>query len=132
MEQYHLASLCQWKKQQMVKLMEVSDLTEQLAQAVERRDQASISMLLSMREEPIRQLQEIETSIQEYLPTLPSEEAIRCAELLKGEAAQTPGEEPLALQVAQDRRLLEQIQKLDEKTSVTLGGKQSFYRKYRA
>lgn len=132
MEQYHLASLCQWKKQQMVKLLEVSDLTEQMAQAVERQDQASINMLLSMREEPIRQLQEIEASIQEYLPTLPAEEAIRCAGLLKGEAAQTPEEEPLALQVAQDRRLLEQIQKLDEKVSVTLGGKQSFYRKYRS
>ncbi len=131
MEQFHLTSLCQWKKQQMVKLIEVSDLTEQLAQAVERQDQASINMVLSMREEPIRQLQEIETSIEEYLPTLPEEDAIRCAELLKGEAARTPAEEPLALQVAQDRRLLKQIQELDKKTSVTLGGRQSFYQKYR-
>lgn len=124
-----LNELYQWKKQQMMKLMEISDLTDQLAQAVERRDEVSVDMLLNMRGEPIRQVQELETRIQEHLRTLPPEEAARLGELLRGEPAQSPEEEQLSAQVLQDRRLLERIQKADNRTSIRLGGKRSFYQK---
>ncbi len=122
-----LAELCQWKKRQMLKLMETSDLTEQLAQAVERRDQVSVGMLLSMRRDPIQQAQELETMIQEHLKTLPPEEAARCGELLNGAPARIGEEEPLADQIAQNRRILERIRQMDARASVKLGGKQSFY-----
>jgi len=124
-----LSELYQWKKQQMMKLMEIADLTDQLSQAVERRDEVSVDMLLNMREDPIRQVQELEKRIQEHLRTLPPEEAARLSELLKGEPAQGPEEEKLSAQVLQDRRLLERIQKADNQTSVRLGGKRSFYQR---
>ncbi len=124
-----LAELCQWKKRQMLKLMEVSDLTEQLVQAVERKDQVSVGMLLSMRRDPIRQAQELETMIQEHLKTLRSEEAARFSELLNGDPARTGEEEPLADQVAQNRRILEQIRQTDARARVKVGGKQSLYAK---
>lgn len=124
-----LVELCQWKKRQMLKLMEVSDLTEQLVQAVERRDQVSVGMLMSMRREPIQQAQELEKMVQEHLRILPPEEAARFSELLNGDPARTGEEEPLADQVAQNRRILEQVRRMDARASVKLGGKQSFYAK---
>ncbi len=131
MVEQNLTELYQWKKQQMLKLMDVSDLTIQLSQAVERRDQVSVNMLLNMRSEPVRQAEELETRAREFLLTLPQEEAIRCNQLLQGEPARTAGEEPLANQVAQNRRLLAKIQEVDERTSLRLGGNASFYRKFR-
>ena len=126
-----LAVLCQWKKQQMMKLMEVSDLTAQLADSVERRDQVAVSMYLTMREDPIRQAEELETQAQEHLLTLPPEEAARYAELLRGEPARQAEEEQLANQVAQNRRILQRVRDLDCRTSLSLGGKTSFYQKFR-
>lgn len=131
MVERNLTELCQWKKQQMLRLMDISDLTIQLSQAVERRDQVSVNMLLNMRSEPVRQAEELETRAREFLLTLPQEEAIRCNQLLQGEPARNAGEEPLANQVAQNRRLLAKIQEVDERTSLKLGGKSSFYRKFR-
>jgi len=131
MGERELAELCQWKKQQMLKLIDASDLTVQLVDAVDRRDQASVSMLLNMRGEPIRQAEELEARVQERLRALPEEEAVRYGQLLRGEEARTPEEEPLARQAAQNRRVLEKLQELDRKTSLRLGGNSSFYRKFR-
>ncbi len=132
MAERELAELCQWKRQQTLKLTDASDLTVQLAEAVERRDQVSVSMLLNMRGEPLRQAEELDARMREALLKLPEEEAIRYHELLQGEPARTPEEEPLARQVAQNRRVLEKLQELDRKTSLKLGGRSSYYRKFRA
>ncbi len=131
MAERELAELCQWKRQQTLKLTDASDLTVQLAEAVERRDQVSVSMLLNMRGEPLRQAEELDARMREALLKLPEEEAIRYHELLQGQPAQTPEEEPLAQQVAQNRRILEKLRELDRRTSLKLGGRSSFYRKFR-
>jgi len=130
-EQREVDTLCQWKKQQMVKLMEISDLTNQLAQAVERNDQVSVRMVLSMRQDPVKQAQELDERIQAYVLTLPEETAIRMNALLRGEKAKSPEEEALESQVARNRRLLEKITQLDRLLSLRLGGSKSFYRKFR-
>jgi len=131
MRQQGLDELYLWKKQQMTLLVEIMDLTGQLSQAVGRRDSVSVNMLVSMRQDPITQAQELENRSREFLLTLPEETAIRLNGLLNGEAAETPEEERLAGQVAQNRRLLKRIQELDESTSLQLGGNHSFYRKFR-
>jgi len=131
MKQQGLDELYLWKKQQMTLLVEIMDLTEQLSQAVGRRDSVSVNMLVSMRQDPITQAQELENRSREFLLTLPEEAAIRLNELLNGEAAETPEEERLTGQVAQNRRLLKRIQELDESISLQLGGSHSFYRKFR-
>lgn len=128
MEQRELEELYHWKKQQMKLLVEILDLTGQLNQAVIRKDQVSVNMLLSMRQDPITKARELEDRLEAYLLTLPEETAIRMNELLAGTAAETPEEEPLAGQVAQNRRLLKKIRVMDEKTSFQMGGSRSIYR----
>ena len=124
MEYIELEELRRRRRDQIVRLMEVQDLTEQLRQAVERRDQVSVRVLLSMREPPIRQLQEIEEGIQSYLLTLPEEDAIR------GGALETSEEEALSEQQMIYRRALEKTVAADRRVSEGLGGKRSFYKKY--
>lgn len=131
MEEFALEEIGQLKKRQFLLLTEVSDLTEQLAQAVDRVDQVSVKMVLSMRQEPCTRLQETEDTIQAKLLSLPEEDAIRMSELLNGAQAESQREEALCWQVAQNRRILEKLTETDRRVSLRLGGKGSFYKKYR-
>ena len=101
-----LEELQRRKKMQIVRLTEVSDLTEQLLLAVERRDQTSVRVLLSMRQTPIQEMQEIENGIQEYLLSLPEADAIRCNALLNGAKAETNEEAAVSEQAEKFRRIL--------------------------
>ena len=131
METPVIEELRQRKKVQTVRLMEITDLTQQLAQALNRRDEISVTVLLSMREEPLRRLQELDMGIRTYLQRLPEASATRAAELLNGGAAQFPDETPLCEQVAQYRRLLTSAIELDRQVSIRMGGNRSFYKTFR-
>ena len=128
MDNKALEDLWMFKKKQMLRLREVSDLTSQLSQAMDRRDGVSAQMLLSMRQEPVLQLQALENQIQRYLETLPEQDAIRCAQLLKGAEAVTEEEAPLAEQAALFQRVLAQIVEQDKRINLRVAGKKSFYR----
>lgn len=127
MQDYELEELWKRKRSQNLRLIETGDLTGQLAEALERKDQISVEMLLSMRAEPLRQLQELQQGIQTYLLSLPPESAIRGQELLNGAPAAVPREEALAGEVAKFRRNLAGIVERDRRMSLTLGGRKSFY-----
>lgn len=127
-----LEELWRRKKTQAVRLMEVADLTRQILQAAERRDEVSVTMLLSMREEPIMRLGETDAALREYLRTLSREDAIRAAELLNGAPPASPDETRLCEQVGQYRRLLESAVEADSRLSVRMGGQRSFYKMFRA
>ncbi len=131
MESQELKNLCDWKRRQAKCLLEIEQLTGQLADALGRRDQVSIDMLLAMRQEPIGKAGELEECIRSYLLTLPEEDAIRGAELLNGEDGGTPGEMALAKAAAQNRRALERIREVDRRISLQVGGHRSFYESYR-
>ena len=131
MERPELEELCQREKAQTLRLMEVSDLTRQIAQAAARNDQVSVTMLLSMREEPLQRLREMRNSLQEFLLRLPEPSAIRARELLDGAEAASEEEQPLCQQAGQFRRLLESVMALDRQVSLRMGGKRSFYRTFR-
>ncbi len=103
-----------------VKLAEFEDITLELAQAVDRRDEVSVQMLLNMREDPANQLQEINSGLRARLMELPEEEAIRARELLEG-----------APQAAPEEELLRRCQDLDRRISTRIDGKRSFYNKFR-
>jgi len=119
------------KRKQMIRLNEVEDLTKQLGQALDRRDEVSVKMLIAMRQEPILRLEEIEGEIRSRLESVPEETAIRLAELLNGAEPETPEEDALSAQVEKNRRLLERIVSLDKLISARLGGRYSFYRTFR-
>ena len=132
MAEQELQELCKRKRDQIVLLMEVSNLTREMQVAADRRDEVSLNMLLSMREAPLHQLQELEEGIQNYLLTLPEDDASLYHDLLLGiEEAEEPEEEPLCEQVAKYRRLLESVIEMDKRMSLRLGGNQSFYKKFR-
>ena len=126
-----LEELRKRKRDQTVKLMEVSDLTRQLNEALDRKDQVAAQMLLHMREAPIRQMAEIDRGIREFLLGLPEQEAIRYNELLEGEEAEAGDEAPLCDQVDRYLNLLDRVVEEDRRVSLRLGGDKSYYRKFR-
>lgn len=121
----------QLKKRQFLLLTELDGLTQQLAQAVDRKDQVSVKMVLSMRQGPVMQLQELEDTIRARLLDLPEDEAIGMAALLNGGPARGPEDEELCKQVAQNQRILKKVTELDQRISQRLGGKRSVYQKFR-
>ena len=131
MERADLEELCQRRRVQMLRLMEVADLTAQLAQALDRRDQVSVTLLLSMREEPLHLLEEMERDLRAHLLDLPQQDAIRANELLRGAQAETEEEAALCEQTARYRRLLESVSAQDRQLSLRIGGARSFYRTFR-
>ena len=131
MEDSTLRELQRRRRRQLLRLNEVLDLTTQLVQGVDRSDQISVQMLISMRQEPIMELQELEDGIQSYLLTLPEADAIRCHELLQGDAPLLPSEEAFCTQNTQYRRILESVITLDKRLSLKLGGRSSFYNSFR-
>ncbi len=131
MEQSELDELWQRKRLQTIRLMEVSDLTRQLLQALDRRDETSVRILLSMREEPVRRLLEIDNSLRKHLLTLPRESAIRARDMLNGSPPETEEERRLCDQTAQYRKLLEATLEMDRRASLRMGGKRSFYTMFR-
>ena len=126
-----LEELRRRKKDQTVKLIEVADVTRQIAEAVERGDPMAAQVLLGEREAPVRALRELEEGVRAYLLERPEAEAARLSELLKGAEPVSEEEKPLAEQVAQFRRLLDSVTAMDKQLSLRLGGSRSFYKKFR-
>lgn len=131
MGKLELEELRKRKKDETVKLIEVADLTKQVAEAVERGDSVAAQMMLGEREQPVRELSEMEEGVRAFVMDSPEAEAIRMQELLRGAEPETEDEKPVAEQIAQFRRILASVRALDEQLSVRLGGDKSFYKKYR-
>lgn len=122
-----------WRREKSItiQLQEVADLTNQIARAADRKDETSVTLLLSLREEPLTRLSQMDAALRESLLHLPQEDAIRARELLEGAAAETDEEVPLVQQTAQYRTLLRSVQDLDRRISLSVGGKRSFYNNFR-
>ena len=111
-------------------LTEVMELTQDLSDAVQRQDQVTVQMFLSMRQEPINQLKEYRTLQRKRCASLPEEESAALWKVLAGKGADGTGQlQDLEKVVGQNQSLLERIQQADRQVSVSLGGKKSFYSK---
>lgn len=111
-------------------LTEVMELTQDLSDAVQRQDQVTVQMFLSMRQEPINQLKEYRSLQRKRCASLPEEESAALWKVLTGKGADGTGQlQDLEKVVGQNQSLLEQIQQADRQVSVSLGGKKSFYSK---
>ena len=111
-------------------LTEVMELTQDLSDAVERQDQVTVQMFLSMRQEPINQLKEYRSLQRKRCASLPEEESAALWKVLTGKGADGTGQlQDLEKVVGQNQSLLERIQQADRQVSVSLGGKKSFYSK---
>lgn len=119
------------KRQEYLKLLEVARLTEDLAEATDRRDEVSVRMLLSMRQELLLELQEMDSAVRESLLERPEEEAIRLGSLLNGSEPADADEEVFCEQLEKNRQLLTKITAMDKRINTRLGGKRSFYNNLR-
>ena len=108
-------------------LVEVQDVTRQLAEGLDRNDQVSVRMLVAMRHDPIRLLAEVDNSGKMRVATMPEEDQTRILELTRGAEPRDDGERLFQTQVEKTRRLLEQVVSLDRRVSVRMAGDNSFY-----
>ena len=129
MEALELQKALSLEKRMYALLNEAFDISKQLAEAIERGDQVTIRILLSMRREPLESLRRIRRALEEQRDALAPAQARQLAELLNGAAAAGKEEERLAEQVAVNGRLLRQLVELDRILNRKLGGKKSLYHK---
>ena len=109
-------------------LCEVLDLTQPLGQSLDRNDPVSLKILVSMRQEPIQSLEELNHSIRQRKEEFSSEEQQRISELLTGAAPADAPETAFCNQAGLARRQLERVLELDRRINLRLAGEESFYK----
>ena len=115
------------EKRRCALLSELFDLTRQLAEAVDRSDEVTIQMLLSMREEPLAQMRQVEENLIRQRAALAEEDGRRLEELLSGAPARRQEENALSEQVGANRRLLGQLVELDKRINKKVTREKSVY-----
>ena len=115
------------EKRRYALLSELFDLTKQLAEAVDRSDEVTIQMLLSMREGPLAQMRQVEENLTRQRSSLSEEDGRRLAERLSGAQAQRQEENALSGQVGTNRRLLGQLVELDKRVNKKVTREKSVY-----
>ena len=115
------------EKRRYALLNELFDLTKQLAEAVDRSDEVTIQMLLSMRESPLAQMRQVEENLTRQRMSLTEEDGRRLGELLSGAPARQAEENALSEQVGTNRRLLGQLVELDKRVNKRVTREKSVY-----
>ena len=110
------------------KLNETLGLSQELAEAVERQDQVSVKLLLSSRQKPILELQELYAAIKLKPCDLSGGDEEDFDRLVSGGAAETEEERPVAAQQAANQRLLERLIGLDRRLNEMLCKERSIYK----
>ena len=108
-------------------LCEVLDLTQQLGQSMDRNDPVSMRMLVSMRQDPIVALDELNRSIQQRKSEFSPQEQERISDLLSGAAPSNDAENAFCNQAGLARRQLERVLELDRRINLRIAGEDSYY-----
>lgn len=108
-------------------LSEVQDITRELLDAVDRQDQVSVRLFLSMRQEQINQLRDQKELLKKQCGGLTKEEGDLLRQILSGKKPAGVEGEALSLQVERNRALLERTLQADKALSRRLAGRESFY-----
>ena len=108
-------------------LSEVMDLSQQLGEALDRSDDVSVRLLVSMRQDPILRLEEIKAAIGSKRDSMPPEEWERVNDLNGGAQPRDEDETVYLNQVGSVRRILERVLELDQRLNRRLAGGDSFY-----
>jgi hypothetical protein len=124
-----LSVLLELEKRCYHKLVEATDLTRDLSEAVDRNDQVSLGLFLSLRQKALLEMQEIRSLMQLKRLELDPSEVEAFDRLLAGETAESPLEQPLVEQIAANRRLLGQLEAMDRRVNEKLCGEHSFYQR---
>ena len=108
-------------------LSEVMDLSQQLGEALDRSDDVSVRLLVSMRQDPILRLEEIKAAIGAKRDSMPPEEWERVNDLNGGAQPRDEDETVYLNQVGSVRRILELVLELDQRLNRRMAGDDSFY-----
>lgn len=127
MSEQDLKGLWELEKKFYRKLSELMGLTRELADAVEWQDQVSLTLLLSMRQKVILELEEVRNYIDLLRYDFDAITALRFDALLSGSAAENVAEQPVVETISANRHLLSQVHKLDQHLNHKLCGQNSFY-----
>lgn len=111
-------------------LTELLELTNELSEAIQRQDQVSVQLFLSMRQEPLERLRVCDTRLRRLCSLLPPAEGAQLRQVLNGQGGGTAATQGLERTVRQNRQLLEQITRIDERLNRRMGGKKSFYEQH--
>lgn len=122
-----LKELMELERKLYAKISEAADLTQELSDSVERNDQVSVELFLSMRQRPILEMEEIQNHIALKRVELNRQDALRFDALLSGAPAESRDELPLTKQLAMNRRFLTRLTELDRQVSSKLCGDRSYY-----
>jgi hypothetical protein len=123
LSQQVLTAVVAVEKQIYLALTEVEELTGELAQAVERQDQVSVRMFLSLRQEEVDRLTEQKTLLRRQCARLPREDGDLLRRLLSGSEPSPPPEaDALVRQVEKNRALLDRILRTDHRVTQRLSG----------
>ncbi|HJA48826.1 MAG TPA: hypothetical protein H9790_05810 [Candidatus Agathobaculum intestinipullorum] len=104
-------------------LTEIYDLTVQMGEALDRDDGTSFGMLLSMRQEPLLRMQELDENIRRIGKTDAPDIRERWDALLDGQAPRDADEDMVVKQMQQNRRLIERLVPLDSRINQSLAGR---------
>ena len=110
-------------------LLEVEDVTRQLAEALDRNDQVAARMLVAMRQDPLLQLEEVDRGEKQRKASLADEDRARVQALLRDREPLYDGESIFLEQEDKTRHLLERVVELDRRINLRMAGDHSFYRK---
>ena len=108
-------------------LSELLELTTDLSEAIQRQDQVSVQLFLSMCQEPLERLRICDAHLRRLCSSLPQAESAQLRQVLNGQSGGTATTQGLERTVRQNRQLLEQITRMDERINRRMGGKKSFY-----
>ena len=111
-------------------LNEVEDISGQLAEAIDRRDEVSMKMIVAMRFDPIQKLSVADKALREHLADLADDKDIeRIRAILNGDesAAQGELEQSLAQQAMTNIRQKERVMEQDKILNKSIARDKSIY-----
>lgn len=111
-------------------LNETMEISRQLADAVDRRDEISMKMIIAMRSETIGKLTDTDRALRELVSQLgDNEEGVRIRAILNGDVQQaaTEQEKLLAEQAAMNIRAHRKVMELDEVLNRKIAREKSIY-----
>lgn len=117
------------ERQKYNHLSELMDLTRQLGEAIDRGDEVSVRILVSMRNDPLVGLEELKKATQLRTEALSREERERVEELNSGASPEDENEILYVNQAGSARRLWERVVELDQRLNRQMAGDDSFYAK---
>ena len=108
---------------------EIMDITKQMGEAIDRRDEVSLSLVIAMRSEPIERFSIADRALREHLDALDEEDSLRIRAILNGEEerAVDPMEKALAAQAAMNIRAHAKLMELDKILNRKLAQEKSIY-----